>query len=64
MICNEILYFDLMYIFFRGKALNKNLEIGLISVNIINHKEIIDLYIYKIWMYISLENMRDMQKDS
>lgn len=46
MICNEILYFDLMYIFFRGKALNKNLEIGLISVNIINHKEIIDLYIY------------------
>lgn len=48
MICNEILYFDLMYIFFRGKALNKNLEIGLISVNIINHKEITDLYIYKI----------------
>lgn len=48
MICNEILYFDLMYIFFRGKGLNQNLEIGLISVNIINHKEIIDLYIYKI----------------
>lgn len=47
-IFNEILYFDLMYIFFRGKALNKNLEIGLISVNIINHKEITDLYIYKI----------------
>lgn len=53
-----------MYMFFRGKGLNQNLEIGLISVNIINHKEIIDLYIYKIWMYISLENMRDMQKDS
>lgn len=64
MICNEILYFDLMYMFFRGKGLNQNLEIGLISVNIINHKEITDLYIYKIWMYISLENMRDMQKDS
>lgn len=48
MICNEILYFDLMYIFFRGKDLNQNLEIGLISVNIVNHKEIIDLYIYKI----------------
>lgn len=46
MICNEILYFDLMYMFFRGKGLNQNLEIGLISVNIINHKEIIDLYIY------------------
>lgn len=48
MIFNEILDFNLMYILFGGrKDLNQNLEIGLISsVNFINHKEIIDLYIY------------------
>lgn len=49
MIFNEILDFDLMYIYilFRGrKDLNQNLEIGLISLmNFINHKEIIYIHI-------------------
>lgn len=44
MIFNEILYFDLMYIFF-GKNQNlENFEL-ILSMNFINHKEIINLYI-------------------